>query len=88
MKELSPVQRCKVNKWTIGTLLKVIVKDNYLSIAFFRITAIGENDILIKQIFNPYDKITSGEIIAPFHDPHYTAWRKTSQKRVNSYFAL
>jgi hypothetical protein len=86
MKELSPVQRCRANRWKVGTFLKAVYSDpvRFSKIVFFRITAIGEEEILGKEI-PQQEKTTSGEIILPLNSPLYTAWRRTSIKRASAW---
>lgn len=83
MKKLNPAQRCRVNRWKKGTLLKAIHSGPpYAAIIFFRITAIGKREVLGEAI-SKYDELTSDEstsdeILIPFNNPLYSVWRKTS----------
>lgn len=80
MKELSPAQRCKKNKWKKGTVLRATYDEcGYTENhpVYFKITAIGECSVLGKQVSLP-PLTTTGEEILPLNDSSYSNWRKVS----------
>lgn len=75
MKELSPVQRCRKNKWKIGTVLKggQLEMGNWRYM-YWKITGFGIQEVLgIRTKLGRHE--TSGETIIPFNE--MDTWRKS-----------
>lgn len=71
-KELTPIERCKKNKWRKGTNLRCITGSG--EIEYWKITAFGISEVLgIRINLKPFE--TTGETIIPFYSRD--KWRKT-----------
>jgi len=75
-KELTVVQRCKKNKWGVGTVLKTICTNGVFKTEYYyEITGFGRHDVLAIRANLP-DRSTTSEIILPLNNSSYSAWRK------------
>jgi hypothetical protein len=82
-RELSPVERCKKNKWKKGTTLqcKELVREQPKQFLYdyWKITALGESEVLgIRVCLKPFE--TTGETIIPFNKCSCT-WKKAKDFR-------
>lgn len=73
-REKSPADRAKRNGWVVGTVLKLTELDlGQPCHTYWRITAIGEYEILGIRVYLP-EYTTSGESVIPFN--RADSWKK------------
>ncbi len=77
-KELSAVQRCKKNKWEIGTVLKTLhTVGVFKNDRYYEITGFGKYEVIGFET-NLSHHTTTSEKILPINGDHYSAWRKSN----------
>jgi hypothetical protein len=77
-RELSSADRCKRHNWYVGSVLRSVSHSGEKR--FWRITAIGEREVLGIETRLP-EKTTSGESILNICGPNYQSWHKYEDEK-------